>query len=101
MISIIRLALTLSIILFTFTNCAETDYKITNLDSNQIYQEHTVGNSMNIYSTKINQFKAKNSDLLIDAHLLTKIGIFDTPIVFISKVILITVTQKFRLLYQT
>lgn len=77
-----------------------TDYNIKNLDIDKLYNEKTIGDVMNIYSTKIPNTGLNNKDLVVDAQLKNKEGIFDTPIVFISTVSSLNIIHNNRLHYQ-
>lgn len=69
--------------------CDGSLYQIKNLKLNELYNEKTLGNVMNLYSAAIDSNLPKNSDLKVDAILENKVGIFDSPLVLISTVIFI------------
>ncbi len=85
-----------AVILLSYINC--TDYKIKELQLNKLYDEKTKGTKMNIYSADLVSSIKPESDLVVDAQLKDRVGIFDTPIVFVSTV---SNFLMFRSLYQT
>jgi len=74
----------LTLILISLINC--TDYQVKSLILNQVYNEKTIGDTMNIYNLNLNSNLSVNKDLVVDAKLINNIGIFDAPLVFISTV---------------
>lgn len=81
-----RLVLLSCFILISSSFCELTHYKITEIDANKVYEEKTIGNVMNIYSTDFDSKFSINSDLVVDAQLHSKVGIFDSPLIFVSTV---------------
>jgi len=95
----IKTLLLVSLFLSSFINC--TDFQIKELKLSVLYNEKTKGTVMNLYSAQIPSNVSPQSDLIVDTKLNNRVGIFDTPLVFLSTVRVLIIKFFIRLHYLT